>query len=406
MARLSQRLESDEQFAEAYRAAHVDYLDRRAALAAAAGVGEVPEIETVSAGGMPGRVKCLHALAAHALAAGPGVNPVGDVALAELTARGMWDTATPCVARTVAAIDCGTNSIRMLIASAVGQDLTDVTRRLTIVRLGEGLEQTGRISDAALSRVFAACDDYSAALRSADVGVVRFVATSASRDAANAAEFIDGVTSRIGVTPEVITGDEEARLSFVGAIASPAVASSAAEPRLVVDIGGGSTEFVLGTDAPQAARSVDVGCVRLAERHLHSDPPTAAELAAVIADADAGIARAAQVVPIGQARSLVGLAGTVTTVAAVWLGLDRYDPGLIHGTVMPAAEVHRIAADLSRQTLAERLAMPLMLPGRADVIVAGALIWSRIVAAAGVAEVVVSEHDILDGVAAELVSFS
>jgi exopolyphosphatase/guanosine-5'-triphosphate,3'-diphosphate pyrophosphatase len=273
---------------------------------------------------------------------------------------------------------------------------------MRVVRLGEGLEATGRISGAALQRTFAAVDEYAEVMRAAGVGAVRFVATSASRDAQNRDEFVAGVAQRLGVTPEVISGAEEARLSFTGAVASPQVANVAADPRLVVDIGGGSTEFVFGTEAPQASRSVDIGCVRLAERRLFSDPPTAAEIAAVVADTDAAIELAAADVPLGSAASLIGLAGTVTTVAAIALDLPEYDADVLHGARISAEDVHRVAAQLASMTLVERLAMPVMHPGRADVIVSGATILSRIVTATGVDEVMVSERDILDGIAADV----
>lgn len=399
MADWSQRLAADADLARGYAQAHDDYLRRRATL------GDVPEIDGVSAGGMPDRIKCLHALVAHALAAGPGVNPVGDAALAVLRDRGMWTVASPCVPRTVAAVDCGTNSIRLLISAVDPHtgEVQDVVREMRVVRLGEGLETSGVISPAALARTYAAVEEYAAMMDAAKVGVARFVATSASRDAGNADEFVAGVVERLAVTPEVISGSEEARLSFLGAVSSPQVARVAASPRLVVDIGGGSTEFVLGDTAPTASTSVNIGCVRLAERQLRSDPPDPAEVAAVAADADAAIAAAAEVVPLREAASLVGLAGTVTTVAALALDLPEYDPAVLHGAVISADDVHRIAARLAEMTLAERLALPVMHPGRADVIVSGAVILSRIVTAAGVGEVVVSEHDILDGIVADLV---
>lgn len=399
MPLLQSRLESDVEFAAAYRRAHEDYLRRRVELG-----GEVAEIADYSAGGMPTRVKCLHALVAHSLAAGPGVNPVGDEVLRLLAERGLWPTDSTCVPRVVAAVDCGTNSIRLLIArwDPQLQALVDIERTMRVVRLGEGLEATGVISAAALERTFAAVDEYAAAMRAAGVGAVRFVATSASRDAKNRDDFVAGVAQRLGVNPEVISGDEEARLSFTGAVSSPQVAAVAATPRLVVDIGGGSTEFVFGSETPQASRSVDIGCVRLAERRLFSDPPTDAETAAVAADADAAIALAAAEVPISSAASLIGLAGTVTTVAAIAMGLPEYDADVLHGARISAADVHRVAAQLAGMTLAERLAMPVMHPGRADVIVSGATILSRIVTATGVDHVVVSERDILDGIAADV----
>jgi exopolyphosphatase/guanosine-5'-triphosphate,3'-diphosphate pyrophosphatase len=301
---------------------------------------------------------------------------------------------------TFAGIDCGTNSIRLLIVER-GLDgvCRDVLRTMRVVRLGEGLDDAGVISRAALDRTFAACADYAQIIAAHDVQRVRFMATSASRDARNREDFIDGVNRLMGVRPEVITGAEEAALSFGGAIGSPVVRDASPRPRLVVDIGGGSTEFVLGEDAPSAARSVDIGCVRLAERWLRADPPAAAELAALAGDADAAIARAAAEVPLGSAASLIGVAGTVTTVAALALGLPEYDADALHGAVISADDVHRVAAELAAMTLAQRLALPVMHPGRADVIVSGALIWSRVVTAVGLPHVVVSEHDILDGIA-------
>ncbi len=299
-----------------------------------------------------------------------------------------------------AGIDCGTNSIRLLIIERRGDgSVADVLRTMRVVRLGEGLDESGVISPAALARTFAVCEEYAAITAAHDVQRLRFMATSASRDARNREEFVSGVQRIMGVRAEVISGAEEAALSFGGAVGSAAVRRVAPGPRLVVDIGGGSTEFVLGREAPSAARSVDIGCVRLAERWLHSDPPTPAELAALVRDADAAIARAGAEVPLGSAASLIGVAGTVTTVAALAMGLPEYDADLLHGAVISAEDVHRVARELAVMTVAQRLALRVMHPGRADVIVSGAMIWSRIVTAVGLEQVVVSEHDILDGVA-------
>ena len=228
----------------------------------------------------------------------------------------------------VAAVDCGTNSIRLLVADLDpdAATLTDVDRRMTIVRLGQGVDRTRRLAPEALARTFAACDDYAAAVRATGAERLRFVATSASRDVENRDEFVAGVRDRLGVDPEVVTGDEEAALSFIGATRE-LVGSGLAEPFLVTDIGGGSTELVLGTPGavPTAARSVDVGCVRMTERHLHDDPPTAAQVAAARADVEAAVRLAAETVPLADACSLVGLAGSVTTVAAMALDLPAYD---------------------------------------------------------------------------------
>jgi len=305
------------------------------------------------------------------------------------------------VIRRVAAIDCGTNSIRLLVAD-VDTDagtLVDLDRRMEIVRLGRGVDATGRLDDEALARTFAACDRYAEVLRDLGAQRVRVVATSASRDAENRDDFVSGVLARIGVEPEVVSGDEEARLSFLGATRGLA---GAEPPYLVVDIGGGSTEFVVGTDEPLAACSVDVGCVRLTERHLRDDPPTRAEIDAVVADADAAIALAGETVPFGEARTLVGLAGSVTTAAALALGLEEYDPARIHGARISAAAVAEVSDRLLASTHAERAAVAVIHPGRVDVLNAGILVLRRILDRTGLPEVLVSEHDILDGIALSL----
>lgn len=299
----------------------------------------------------------------------------------------------------VAAVDCGTNSLRLLVADVdpAAGTLVDLDRRMEIVRLGEGVDRTGRLSEQALARTLAALEGYAAAIGVLGASRVRMVATSATRDAANREAFVQGVTRILGVPPEVVSGDEEALLSFSGA--TRGLPSDAHPPRLVIDIGGGSTEFVLGDDGIHAARSVDLGCVRLTERCLHSDPPTAAEVRAAEAMVDAAIDSAAQAVPLSTARTLVGLAGSVTTVAGIALGLPAYDPAKIHLSRIPAADVREISDRLLRMSHDERAAIPVMHPGRVDVIGAGALILRRIVERAGVPEVLVSEHDILDGIA-------
>ncbi|MEZ5115292.1 MAG: Ppx/GppA phosphatase family protein [Candidatus Nanopelagicales bacterium] len=301
----------------------------------------------------------------------------------------------------VAAVDCGTNSIRLLVADVdpVAGTLVDLDRRMEVVGLGEGVDRTGEFAAAALERTFAACERYAAVVDALGAEALRFVATSASRDVTNRAAFVRGVRVRLGVEPEVISGDEEADLSFLGATRGLPGLAAAALPALVVDIGGGSTEFVLGDTRPWSARSVDVGCVRMTERHLRSDPPTAAEVAAVRADVEAAIDRAAQVVPLDAAETLVGLSGTVTTVAAMALGLPAYDADAIHGSRIAARDVARISDELLLMTRAERAAVPVMHPGRVDVIAAGALVLRCIVERVGLPEVLVSEHDILDGIA-------
>ncbi len=305
----------------------------------------------------------------------------------------------------VAAIDCGTNSLRLLIADVdvARHALTDVERRMEIVRLGQGVDATGMLAQDALKRTLRMLAEYARQIAAADAMAVRMVATSATRDAANAADFSAGVHAALGITPEVISGGEEARLSFAGATAE-LTGGSPPPPYLVVDIGGGSTEFVLGGNglvpaSDLAAISVDVGCVRLTERHLQSDPPTAAQIRAATADIDRALDDVAAAIAVGDARTLVGLAGSVTTVAAIALGLPAYDPALTHHARIPAPEVHAVTSQLLAQTHAQRAAIGSLHPGRVDIIGAGALILDRLMQRFGFAEMVTSEHDILDGIA-------
>jgi exopolyphosphatase/guanosine-5'-triphosphate,3'-diphosphate pyrophosphatase len=334
----------------------------------------------------------------------------------------------------VAAIDCGTNSVRLLIADVSGTELTELERRTEIVRLGQGVDKTGRLAPEALERTFTAMRGYAKLVESHGAERVRVVATSATRDAANRDEFVRGVVEIFGVEPEVISGDEEARLSFTGATKDLA-ALRPMRPYLVVDIGGGSTEFVLGTGDVETARSVDIGCVRMTERHLLSDPPSPEQVAAAVADIDAALAAVRSGaetdaargetavlvdedgvpldpntppppaappvpgVPIERARTLVGLAGSVTTVAGIALDLPEYDPERIHLSRLKARQVHDVTRMLLHSTHDERAAIGVMHPGRVDVIGAGALILDRIMREYGFADLVVSEHDILDGIA-------
>ena len=307
----------------------------------------------------------------------------------------------------VGAVDCGTNSIRLLIADVdpAAGTVHDVVRRMEIVRLGHDVDRTGVIAPEAMERTLAACRDYAAQCEEHGVERVRFVATSASRDARNAAEFVAGVReafASFGIAPEVVSGHEEASLSFRGATGELRGAGVPG-PYLVVDLGGGSTEFVRGTDDVEQALSVDMGCVRMTERHLHSDPPREAEVAAATADIEAQIDRAAAVVDLRGVKALVGLAGTVTTLTAHALELPAYQPERIHLARLTPDQVVAAAGDLLTRSHEERAALPYMHPGRVDVIGAGALIWrcivERVRREAGVAEVVTSEHDILDGIA-------
>ena len=300
--------------------------------------------------------------------------------------------------RAVAAIDCGTNAIRLLVAEVdAAGTLHEHVRLMQIVRLGEGIDRTGEFAPEALDRTFAAIDEYADVIRGFGVTRTRFVATSASRDASNRDAFTAGVRSRLGVDPEVITGTEEAALSFAGAVRGlpPGLVT---EPALVVDIGGGSTEFVLGRSEPEHSASVDVGCVRMTERHLHDDPPTADQIAATWVDIEAAVAAAGQRVPFGEAGCLVGLAGSVTTVAAMAMDLPEYDASILHGSVVSAADVAKVTARLLSMTRAERAALPFMHPGRVDIIAGGAMVLQAAMSAAGADRVVVSETDILDGI--------
>ena len=344
--------------------------------------------------------------------------------------------------RRVAAVDCGTNSLRLLLADVdPGRaELADVARRMEIVRLGQGVDKTGRLAPEALARTIAVLRDYADIIARSGAEAVRMVATSATRDADNAAEFVRLVKEVLGVAPEVLTGAEEAVLSFTGATAELAAGPDGG-PFLVTDIGGGSTEFVLGKvlargdDPPQTppavspggthppgpplgethpprpplggmnppkspwAISVNVGCVRMTERHLHGDPPTGLQVAAAIADIDAALDTVAATVPVRQARTLIGLAGSVTTVAAIAMGLAAYDAARIHHARVSAADVHAVTRGLLAQTRSARAAIGVMHPGRVDVIGGGALVLDRLMERFGFGEVLVSEHDILDGMA-------
>lgn len=304
----------------------------------------------------------------------------------------------------VAAIDCGTNSIRLLIARPADGDrpvLVDIERHMEIVRLGHGVDRTGRFDPAAIARTLDATRRYARLIESCGAERVRFVATSATRDAANRDVFIDGVREILGVTPEVISGQEEAELSFAGAVTT--LPDLRTGPRLVVDIGGGSTELVLGTESPEHRVSMDIGSVRMTERHLRSDPPAEAEIAAAIADIDTHLDRAEREVPLSDVATLVGVAGTVTTITALAEGLTAYSPDVTHGAEIPIARSLAVCDRILRATREERSRERIIHPGRIDVIGAGALIWSRILERvrerSGATSSRTSEHDILDGIA-------
>lgn len=310
--------------------------------------------------------------------------------------------------KTVAAIDCGTNSIRLLIAqrSEDGRTLRDITRRMEIVRLGQGVDRTGELNPEALRRTLEATQRYAELCREHHVESLRFVATSATRDARNRQEFLDGVRRLLGVQVEVISGDEEAALSYAGAVRILTPQDSA--PRLVVDIGGGSTELVLGDGQVEAAVSLDIGSVRLTERHFHSDPPTQEQVEAATGEIRTALDEAENTVALHRVGTLVGVAGSITTMTAYSLGLDRYRPERINGARFAPAQVLAATGEMIAMDRPHRSEFGFMHPGRVDVIAAGALIWrelvsrvsARVAAAGGeLSQTVTSEHDILDGIA-------
>lgn len=302
----------------------------------------------------------------------------------------------------VAAIDCGTNSIRLLIAEPAGLDgLKDLQRRLEIVRLGQGVDASGEFHPDALQRTFAAVDEYAKLIKKADVPVERihFVATSATRDVKNRETFFAGIKERLGVLPDVISGEAEARLSFVGALSR---VRPEAEPVLVLDIGGGSTELITGgsNGDMQGAISLDIGSVRVTERFLKHNPVAADDLERAIRYVDGLLADSG--VDFGSIGSWIGVAGTATTLAGLYLELERYDPERVHGSRIPLPAIAELLHRLAAMTVKEIRALPSMHPGRADVITGGALVESRIAARLNVDNLIVSESDILDGIALEL----
>ena len=300
----------------------------------------------------------------------------------------------------VAAIDCGTNSIRLLIADIDGGNFREIHREMEIVRLGQGVDKTGQFHPDAIVRTLAAVDKFASEIAKRGVEKIRFCATSATRDANNRDLFIDGVKARLGIAPEVIPGEVEAALSFQGATRDfPATDG----PFLVIDIGGGSTEFVFGTMDVEFAKSMNIGCVRMTERHFTGGDADPGQIAAAIEDIDEAIAQAAKIVPITQSKTLIAVAGTATTVAAAALELDSYDRYAIHLSRISAEKVHAASKSFLSMKREDREALGYMHPGRVDVIGAGSLVLSRIMLATGAVEFVASESDILDGMAWSLV---
>ena len=300
----------------------------------------------------------------------------------------------------VAAIDCGTNSIRLLIADIAGDNFKEVLRTMEIVRLGQGVDQNKAFHPDAIDRTLKAVESFRDLIASKGVEKIRFCATSATRDATNRSLFTDGVREILGIEVEVIPGEEEAELSFIGATKELRQSDA---PFLVVDIGGGSTEFVFGSEKVDFAKSVNIGCVRMSERHLNTQPPSMAQIAQAIVDIDIAITQAAAVVPITTAKTLVAVAGTATTVAAAALELTDYDRHLIHLSRISSDKVHKVAATFQSMNKDQIASLGFMHPGRVDVITAGSLVLSRIMAATGATEFVASESDILDGMAWSLI---
>jgi len=300
----------------------------------------------------------------------------------------------------VAAIDCGTNSIRLLIADIAGDNFKEVLRTMEIVRLGQGVDQNKAFHPDAIDRTLKAVELFRDQIASKGVEKIRFCATSATRDATNRSLFTNGVRDILGIDVEVIPGEEEAELSFIGATKELRQSDS---PFLVVDIGGGSTEFVFGSEKVDFAKSVNIGCVRMSERHLNTQPPSMAQIAQAIVDIDIAITQAAAVVPITTAKTLVAVAGTATTVAAAALELTDYDRHLIHLSRISSDKVHKVAATFQSMNKDQIASLGFMHPGRVDVITAGSLVLSRVMAATGATEFVASESDILDGMAWSLI---
>lgn len=453
-------LKNDAKIAEQYKNASESYKAFRHALALRLKDSE-EHILDISAGGMPSRVKCLHALLAQTLVMGKGVNPIGDIVLNRIV-----DEFDPSVCRCtipwgdddsdddsdgiskdvskvsknaceaskvskvskcevsnksvcVAAIDCGTNSIRLKIARVDNHGITDIVpRMLRVVRLGEGIDETHQFSCDALQRVKAAAQEFAQVLKDNPVDAIRFVATSATRDANNRDVFEQMMIDELGVKPEVISGTQEAELSFLGAT-SVVLRDELPSPYLVVDLGGGSTELVLGGDGKTsdarkvvASYSMNIGSVRMTERHLHTDPPTDDEISSAISDIDAHIDEALKVVPVGKARTIIGVSGSVTTMTALAMGLKHYDHSAVDGACIGLEQAYTVNDRFLRMSRDRRRTYATIHPGRVDVVGGGAVVWSRVLERVskaayedhgGVLDTfVASEHGLLDGITLDL----
>lgn len=384
--RLDEQARADPELGRALSEAHRVYAGERARWLPEAG-------SWGGVGGAATGVKCLHAHYANHLAG--GADPVGA------WVAGQVEPIHPEEDRAgrVAAVDMGTNSIRLLVAAPADDDVTEIARDMVITRLGQGVDRSGRLAPEALGRTLDVLRWYTRRARALGAGRIRVAATSAVRDAGNRRDLETEVEEIAAEPPEVLTGKREAALSFLGATAGV----GHPRPVLVFDIGGGSTELVEGSEAPEASASVDVGSVRVTERVAPADPPTAHDVAAMRRLAGERLKEAEAEVSPGQARTLVGVAGTTTTVQAVALDLDRYDPDAIHGTELTLGEARTTLERLAGMTVAERRALPVMAPGREDVIVAGCAILVEILERWGFDRCVVSERDLLDGLAIEMV---
>jgi len=387
--RLDRQAEADPNLRVALRRAHEDYARERGALHPGAQAwGGV--------GGAARGVKCLHAHYAYYV--GGGRDPIGVWVAARLREHPVH---LEKAARRVAAVDLGTNSIRLLVARMVhGEDeLHDLARDMVITRIGQGVDARGRIAPEALKRTVDVLARYVRRARALGAERIRLSATSAVRDASNREELAKAVDRLTGEPMEILTGEEEARITYVGAVRG----LRGFEPSyLVIDIGGGSTEFVLGDGAPRFAVSEQMGSVRLTERHVHTDPPAYHELSAIEGEVEAALSHVEDRVPVHEARTLIAVAGTATTVQGVALGLPEYDPDRLHRTVLPRADAEGVFRLLADGTTEERRAIPVMAPGREDVIPAGAAILVGAMRRWGFREAVVSETDILDGLAYRL----
>ena len=385
IGRFNARAEEDPIFVEALAAAHEDYARERSR-------GFAQALAWGGVGGTGGGVKCLHAHYANHLAGGP--DPVGA-----WVAERVEPVHPKEAPGRVAAVDLGTNSIRLVVASGRGDGgLDEFARDMVITRIGQGVERTGRIDPEALARSVGVLARYCRRARALHAGRIRVAATAAVREASNREELEVAVREHAGSELEVIGGEREAGLSFLGATRG----LDAPSPFLVLDIGGGSTELVMGTDRPDVAISTPMGSVWLTERLVRSDPPSEEDLAAA-RKAVAGILdEASRTVPVRDARTLVAVAGTATTVQAISVGLTFYDPEAIHRTWLSVGEAERVLGGLARMTNPERAATPVMAPGRGDVIVAGAIILVETMRRFGFDRALVSETDILDGLAFEI----